>query len=309
MGLTRDEKCAIAVGEMANLGRFETEFMVYGCAFWEEERVKYRISSKELAMYDFMAAGGNQGLCPTPVQTHLERCLVPSGQKETIALQVKLELAKELKRTYTKEYFQALAPFAKQPPNNSAFDLLSNQCEALEGVFEDEALQWFWGLVELAYAGKVLNQVSYNQFAKWLVKIRSQMEDDVIVKDILEKTFYGFIYQKPTGSVATFLHGHKEAIYRKKAVLEASGALIGGVLEKTYWYDYGTNVRQLQSDFQEKLEKAAKGDYYTLLQKIKSLQTSIDQEAFLAKWKLVQGNGNPKAIETFRQYGYRWHIW
>ena len=43
-GGSRDMCCIAAVGNMASMGRFEEEFIMYGCAYLENGNVTYRIS-------------------------------------------------------------------------------------------------------------------------------------------------------------------------------------------------------------------------------------------------------------------------
>ena len=41
---SRDEQMSEEVGIMAELGKFEIEFTMYGCAFCEKEKVHYAVS-------------------------------------------------------------------------------------------------------------------------------------------------------------------------------------------------------------------------------------------------------------------------
>ena len=51
----RDMRCAADVGRMAELGRFDVQFDVYGSAVQEHDgKIYYRATSDEEKLYDYM---------------------------------------------------------------------------------------------------------------------------------------------------------------------------------------------------------------------------------------------------------------
>lgn len=58
-----------------------------------------------------------------------ETCPVPLGEKENIAHNVKLELARSLQQDYPLEFFQLLARFAAQDGDDAAVPLLKKWCK------------------------------------------------------------------------------------------------------------------------------------------------------------------------------------
>lgn len=192
----RDLVCAQSVGEMSKMGRFNKDFIMYGCAYEEQGEVHYMISSVATNIHDFIDNSVQQGLYPTPIMTITKTCPVPAGTEEDIALSVKVDLAKQLKKAYPKEFFELLKVFTKAPANDGALAILAPIQTMLEGQFVEDKLKLFENLVHLAYQGKVLSQASYQQFQVWLKDMRVQMVDDVVVKESFERTFYGFAYTK-----------------------------------------------------------------------------------------------------------------
>ena len=101
----RDLQVAEDVGKKAELGWFDVEFTMYGCAYLDrtDDRMRYKISSKEEDIYDFIELAARDDIFPSKIETLTLKCPVPMGTKDLIANDVKKELAKELRKKYQKE--------------------------------------------------------------------------------------------------------------------------------------------------------------------------------------------------------------
>ena len=53
MGGMRDQLCSSDIAKMAELGRFDDEFMVYGCAWLEKETIYYYLTEQSTAACRF----------------------------------------------------------------------------------------------------------------------------------------------------------------------------------------------------------------------------------------------------------------
>lgn len=308
MGLTRDEKCAVTVGLMGELRRFDTEFIMYGCGYLESGQVHYRITGKEQLIHDFINKSLIENACPTPMMTLIKRCPVPAGANEDIALQTKLQLAKKIQQTYSKPYFNGLLTLAFVPPNNAAYDLLIKQRDRLEGVFEEDKLQGFAGMVDMALKAKVLTPVSYEEMNAWLEKMRAQMADDVVVKDVLVRNYCGFGYEKPNGERGYFSYAQEEAVCRKKAELILAGYLTSVIFKKTYWFGYQTKPVIIRKAFQERLRDIINDDYFTLMKEIRAFPCDISKKDFNQALALVAEGCTPEAVTAFQAYAHQWHF-
>ena len=60
----RDLKCSQDIAEMAALGKFEEEFIVYGCCYVENGQVYYRVSTQEDELYLFIEQCMERGVYP-----------------------------------------------------------------------------------------------------------------------------------------------------------------------------------------------------------------------------------------------------
>ena len=101
-------RVAEEVGEKAELGYFDTEFTMYGCAFLnpQDGKMYYKVSSLAEDIYDFIEMSAQKKIYPSNVMTYTRKVPVPSGMKELIARDVKQELAQKLRSVYPKEFFK-----------------------------------------------------------------------------------------------------------------------------------------------------------------------------------------------------------
>ena len=104
-GEDRDTRCALDVGKMSALGRFDKEIELYGCAYSGNGRVFYCISRFEKAVWQVVEQSADQHIYPTPVESYIKRVSVPAGMYEEILEQTKLEMAKKLKCQFGEIYF------------------------------------------------------------------------------------------------------------------------------------------------------------------------------------------------------------
>lgn len=306
-GKTRDAQCAEDVGKMAGLGYFEEEFVFFGCAYWENGHIKYRISGKDTAIYDFVEKAVLEGVYPTPVNNVLQRQLVPSGELEATKQKYKILLAKNMRTAYPRLFFETLQHFVEIPSNDSAYALLEEMRDSLEGRFNEEQLHLFEGLVHTAFEAKVLTEHSHHYFKQWLVKVRTQMEDDVIVKENFSRTFFGFAYEKD-GQLEYFYNAQKAASAERKAQLERQGFLVTPLFVKTYWMDALAKLSDTKEAYIECLERVFDKDYFETLKTIKSLPSVIEQDAFNEALGVITKQCGNIAAEAFRGYGYRWNV-
>ena len=120
----RDLKCSQDIAEMAALGKFEEEFIVYGCCYVENGQVYYRVSTQEDELYLFIEQCMERGVYPSPVQRLLNRTLVPSGMQEEYLYQTKIMLAKQMQKNYPSALLKQFAVSAEQDDNDAAAAIL-----------------------------------------------------------------------------------------------------------------------------------------------------------------------------------------
>ena len=308
MSEIRDVRLAQEFAQMAAQGYIDQEFTMYGCAYWVNNERRYMISGRGEKIYDFIAHSSLKERIPTPIMTLTQVCPVPLGQQENIAQAVKRQLAKQLQESYPVGFFQQLQQLALAPSNDQAKGLLTPVQRALRGVFSEEKLGLFEGLMELAYEGKTLTKSSYEQFCGWIQEERANMEEDTMVKDRFEARFYGFAYEDQNGHINYVSNACKENVYRKKNHLGCTGLLMTPIFVKTYGYNYTYRLADALQDYKRYLKDIFNGEYMAMVKGINHLPTALDVRGFQEQLTHCYQQYGMLAGQAMAIYGRRWHI-
>ena len=303
-----DLQVAEDIGKMAELGWFDVEFTMYGCAYWQDGLMRYRISSEVEDIYRFIEHGAKLGVYPSNVQSLTEKCPVPAGMKELIAQDVKRDLGKKLRETYPQAFFTELYQLADEVETNSAAALLWAEADSLEGVFEEERLKYFQELVEYAYSCRKLVRAEYTSLLQWIAAQRRDMEDDFISKDIFEKTLYGIGCEETVGEITYITNAQEGYVYQKLYELEQAGQFTTPLFSKTYWYNYVYRLVDVNRDFKKKIKSELDSAYIDKIKAIRAGQCAVSREDFTQRAQAVLAKYGEKPQETLLRYGHRWGI-
>jgi len=305
----RDIQVAEDVGKKAELGWFDVEFTMYGCAYLNltDSKMYYKVSSRAEDIYTFIEDCAKDDIFPSAVEHLTLKCPVPMGTRELIAQDVKKELAKQLKKQYSKEFFVQLYQIAQEIQNNLAFDILQQESERIEGLFEEEKLKRFEDLVNYSYSCRKLTNESYRNFLAWINEERKSMDDSLISKDVFEKTMYGLAYED-NGKIKYAANAQKDYIYRLAYEKEQQGEFIDPIYERTYWYNYTYRLADVIRDFKEEIKNVCNADYVA---KIKNLRGAADAQ-IKEKYEVVLNDLREKygdnAYRTAQRYFSHWNL-
>ena len=103
-GTMRDLRITDDVGKMYERGKFDREFALYGFACLDNGRSHYIISARPEKIADLVQKCLKDGRHPTAVKEIHENRQVPSGTREAIAQQLKIELARALRQAYPQAF-------------------------------------------------------------------------------------------------------------------------------------------------------------------------------------------------------------
>lgn len=306
---SKDIQIAEDVGKKAELGWFAVEFTAYGCAWLDREQNKmfYKVSSKAEDIYEFIEKGAQNGIYPGNIMRYTQKCPVPAGAKNLIEQAVKISLAKKLRETYPKAFFEILYRLAEQCTDNSADSMLWEQANVLEAVFDEEKLNRFSLLVDYAYSCCRLDRMHYQKLTTWIAEERSNMYDNCVNKDIFEKTMHGIGYLEK-GILKHTENAIKACIYEKIYDLEQQGILVTPVLSKTYWYNYTYRLPCVIRDFREKLICEYNADYLVYITQLRSGTGRLAVETMQQAIVYVEKCYGRHAAETLTRYGHRWNV-
>lgn len=300
-------QAARVVGRRAELGWFDVEFIMYGCAYLQHEKVYYKVSSQAEDIYHFAETAAVENIYTSNVFRYTEKCAVPSGMCDLIANDVKKDLARELKKRYSISFFKILNDLAERTQDNCAAQLLYREAEQLEGIFSEEKIDQFEMLVQYAYRHHSISFDTYQNIMKWIIEERKNMEDDWVSKNFYEKTIYGFAYEKDDHIkyVDNVLQSY---VYEKAEQLEQNGYLITPILSHTYWYEQPRRTSEILQEFRVLLVEQYDMSYIEKIKKIRDNKTRINKNEFMGLLEMIKNTYGDHAASTILRYGYTWGV-
>lgn len=301
-----DERVAEDVREMAELGYFDTEFTMYGCAYLECGKRYYKVSPEAADIYQFIEHANLHNVFPSNVCQYTKSCAVPAGMKEVIAQDVKVELAKQLSDLFPRDFFVMLQQLAEQVTTDGANEFLLEKRDALEGLFDIEQLRRFEDFLNYMYSCRRITPEEYSGFHSWLKEERKSMMENFETKDIFEKTMYGAMYFDG-GRKQYIENARLEYVYEKVYAFEQQGGVVTPVFAKTFWYNYRYRLADVIQDFKKMLHSTFNEEYLNKLEKIR--RTDSFDVLFKENVKKVRDCYGEKAVETLLRYGNRWGIY
>lgn len=308
IALGHDEQLIQEVGMMFEMGYVDKEFTMYGCAYWQDGQRHYLISSYLEKIHECMEKMPLQGVCVTLPDSLQKVCSVPAGENERIAQDVKQQLAMKLQAEYDEAFFKKLEALAQTPANNTAYNLLEDYREEIDGFFDRDELQLFEILLYMAYVGKVLNEKSYVYFAEWLQDIYDQLRDDALVHDIFSKTFYSIAYVAPNGTLKYYTNAQRERIQERRLRLESENKVVSPIFSKIWGYNYEYDLMAARRDHDKALEGILNPAFMEKVQTIRALPSAIDSQQFAALMQQLEKEQKILQRETLCYYGKLWHV-
>lgn len=303
----RDVEIADGMGRQAELGWFDVEFTMYGTAYLAEGELCYRISDQPDDIYHFMEKSKVRDLYCSNVLSCTERCPVPMGMKEEKALDVKKALARQLRDAYPEELFRLLAQIAEEAREDSAYPLLLQAQQELEGCFDESRLLCYEELADDCYGYLKLSRSHYAQIRNWLKRERKNMEDDCPSKDIFEKHFYGLVYGQE-GTYHYLEDSLREYIYQRKYDLEQQGIMTTPIFSKTLWYNYKYRLPDARRDFLHHFHQTINAAYLQKWQTLRTPNQHFPSNDLLHLDTTVRNTMGPAAADTLLRYAHRWCI-
>lgn len=304
----RDLKCSMDIAEMAKLGWFAEEFIVYGCCYVENGTVYYKVSSQNTELYHFQEDMMKQGIYVSPVMELLNRALVPSGRQDEYMLRTKIKLAKTMQQNCDEALLKSFAALAGNDDNDSAAALIYQLKKKMIGCFEREVVQLVGSIISYAYQQKKLKRQTYQELCQWLDYVYSQMEDDVVVKRNFSRTFYGFAYRIKNGTIKYYTNASEGETRKRKEELLCKGTQSTPILKKTYYFDNQPDLLQVKDVFVQQMKLWMDEEYMDYLRQIDALPAAISQEYYQEFLTKVQQSPTGLMQNYFTYYQYLWHI-
>ncbi len=297
----RDLKCSMDIAEMAALGKFEEEFIIYGCCYMDQDETYYKISNKIDDIYRFIEQCVDENIYPSTMQQLLNRTLVPSGKQDEYLYRSKLMLAKQMQKDFSGDIIKLFAILAREEGNDSAEPLLRQIKQQLNGCFDRNLLQLVEGIIYYAYCQKKLTPQTYRSFKQWLQYLYRQMEDDVVIKKSVQRTFYGFAYRNEQQKVRYYANAQRSDVMQQRERLLCKGILGSPIVQKTYYFDYQPNLAETKAEFVTWMGKWMDQEYWDILHTIDKQPSSVDRTALEQLVSQAEDENNT-ALSNYLQY-------
>ena len=175
----------------------------------------------------------------------------------------------------------------------------------MEGRFQRDRLALFESLVEECRAAKLLTETAYQQLKQWLTLNWRQMEDDILLKDINERTLHGIAYRQ-CGQICYQYDAQYALIYQRRQQLSAQGILTTPIYSQTYWFPTFSHFADIKKQFAAQLTQLLP-PCLTLLEAIRQLPSAIPFDYFSQIYQTVQKNYGPHATADFKRHAQRWN--
>lgn len=303
----RDLNCALDVNQMAELGKFPVDFNVYGCAYIENGRLCYRVSSNKEKMYIYVNDAVYNNIYPTMVEYLMRSTCILSDQQEEIMEETKYLLVDRLRSQY-KKLFSVLQPFAEQKANNNSYVFLREMIETIDGNFDDGELQLLEGAMDFALRAKVLTKTGYQQLKDWVKSVRKQMIGDTVIQDTFGRTFYGFGYEQKKGVIKYCYNAQKAAVYEQQQNLCIEGKLVMPIYQRKYWFSNFNQLRDIKEQFLEELQQTQTMEYLQFLRQLKTLPGVISEESLQKGIEELINKGENDAVKALLYYKNQWNF-
>lgn len=264
------------------------------------------ISANAPRIIDFIDTDIDQGYLALPMRTLTETCHVPAGERERIANEVKVRLARKLQTEYSVQFMRLVERLNKREGSDMAKPLLTALYKKYANTFSADRLDVIEQLVRYAYRRKVLTRASYAEFQTWFLEERENLADDIIPKDIMSKTWYTLTYEDRPGHKKQLTNARKEWAYNKKIALEKEGKIVAPVYTHTYWYN---NQNGMMEDTREQHQALCKrlldDEYWQAIYEIASYPAFIAEVDFVS---LLSECGQDTEKDALWYFGHVWRV-
>lgn len=302
----RDLKVSQDIAKWAELGKFEQEFIVYGCCYLRDGQRYYHIGDQLVEVSRFAQARLLEGICTTPVVEWLNRVLVPSGLQDEYANISKLQLAQRMQQLYPQDVLSKFHTLAQTPPNDSAKPILTQLQHTMIACFDQKLIELAEGLALLAFQQKKITHESYDAFHDWVEDRYLQMADDVVIKKDIQRTLYAFSYRTKDGTVRYYCNAYESEAYKRHNALMCQGSYCTPIIRETFYYDQMPNMAEERKKYLKQLERWMDDEYWQIIDAICACPSVIGATEMCELKNSITGE---KALEDlFGYYSTQWHI-
>ena len=298
----RDYLVAEAVGEQLELGWQDTEFIMYGCAYLnkEDDIVYYKVSEKLDNLLDFISCAIKQNIFPSNIDSISVTRAVPNGMRESVAQEIKKQLANKLYSDYPKEFFYHLYELAEHSRSNLAGPFLWEIADANVGLFDKTELKFFSSLIDYCFSCCKLEKNEYEKLSEWILQENENILAECEIPKTYVKDLYGFSY-KENGKIKCITNSLQSFLYLKAQGLESEGYKVSPFFEKKYWFNQQEEISAINDDFKMKVATYCDMNYIKML--------TGESKSFNEQYLLnIEERYGANAKSTMKRYLCHWAL-
>lgn len=303
-----DQIAISQANKLLQIGYLEYETEVYGSAYYKNGEINYYISAKDETMDKFLCNCYQNNIYPAPAKYFSKRYDLVNDTEEDIKTRFRLSVARTLKESYPPVFFEAVTTLTAPDSKNGAFALMQELCEQLDSCFDMHQLDLFGDLIEMLFRGRLLTKESYILLNQWLEKEYEKISVEPIASGDYRRTYAGFAYQKPDGSIKYFIDAFPYMAMEKQIQFLTKGYIVTPILRITYYADSFNNLMNSRDLFKVELEKYLGEMYIRLMQLFRQLPAGVDNALYFSYLEKIQATGSKAAEEAFLYYGYLWNV-
>ena len=308
-GINDHDQMAISqANKLLQIGYLEYETEVYGSAYYKDGEINYYISAKDETMDKFLRNCYQQNIYPAPAKYFSKRYDLVNDTEEDIKTRFRLSVAYQLKAAYPPVFFEAVNALTAPDSKNGAFALMNELCGQLDSCFDMHQLNLFGDLVEMLFRGRLLTKESYILLNQWLTREYEKISVEPIASGDYRRTYAGFAYQKPDGTIKYFIDAFPYMAMEKQVMFMTKGYIVTPILTITYYADSFNNLMNSRELFKVELEKYVGEMYINLMKLFRQLPSGVDNDLYLSYQEKIKETGSKAAQEAFLYYGYLWNV-
>ena len=303
-----DAFCVSQASKLLQIGYLEYETAVYGSAYYQDGEIHYYISTKEDTMEKFQRSCYQTGIYPTPAKYFCKRYDLVSDTEEEVKLRFRLEAARSLRESYPRLFFEALNDLTAPAATNAAFTIVQALTEQLDSCFDLNQLAIFGNLIDMLSRGRLLTKESTILFQQWLEKEYEKISVEPIASGDYRRTYSGFAYQKPDGTVKYLIDAFPYMAKEKQIAFLAKGFIVTPILTITYYADSFNTLSNSRESFRAELEKYLGSMAIRLMTLLRQLPAGVDESLYRSYLEKIKATGSQSALGSFLYYGHLWNV-
>lgn len=306
--IDHDAVCVAQASKLLQIGYLEYETAVYGSAYSKDGEIHYYISAKEDTMEKFQKNCYQSGIYPTPAKYFCKRYDLINDTEEEIKLRFRLDTARSLRDSYPRLFFEAVNALTAPISSNAAFPIVKALTEQLDSCFDLNQLAIFGELLEMLSRGRLLTPESTLLFQQWLDKEYEKISIEPIASGDYRRTYSGFAYQKPDGTVKYLIDAFPYMAKEKHTAFLAKGYIVTPILTITYYADSFNNLFDSKDAFQKELAQYLGPMYLQLMTLLRQLPAGVDETLYHTYLDKIAACESKLALESFLYYGHLWNV-